>query len=106
MHTDAPPRPHLLLATAEQMSSILFMPELIAPPPIIWLPSDNAGVARAKARDLSAQLLHVHRPRPGMHPFPQPLQARNIRIRKEMQLSVFEFYASYWVSDSDYPNFY
>jgi hypothetical protein len=34
------------------MSRILFAPELIAPPPIVWLPSDKAGVARAEARDL------------------------------------------------------
>jgi hypothetical protein len=34
------------------MSRILFAPELIAPPPIVWLPSDNSGVARSEARDL------------------------------------------------------
>jgi hypothetical protein len=27
-------------------------PELITPPAIVWLPSDNAGVAREEARDL------------------------------------------------------
>lgn len=53
-HPDAPPRlPPLPFADhAEEMSRILFAPELIAPPPIVWLPSDNAGVARAEARDL------------------------------------------------------
>jgi hypothetical protein len=38
------------------MSRILFAPELIAPPPIVWLPNDNAGVARAEAQDLE----HYH----------------------------------------------
>jgi calcium permeable stress-gated cation channel len=38
------------------MSKILFAPELIAPPPIVWLPSDSSGVARAEARDLE----HYH----------------------------------------------
>lgn len=53
-HPDAPPRLPPLPFTdhAEEMSRILFAPELIAPPPIVWLPSDNAGVARAEARDL------------------------------------------------------
>jgi hypothetical protein len=36
---------------AEETSKILFAPELIAPPPNVWLPSDNTGVARAQARD-------------------------------------------------------
>ncbi|KAI0066505.1 hypothetical protein BV25DRAFT_1820469 [Artomyces pyxidatus] len=53
-HPDAPPRlPPLPFADhAEEMSSILYAPELIAPPPIIWLPNDAAGVARAEAYDL------------------------------------------------------
>ena len=53
-HPDAPPRlPPLPFADhAEEMSRILFAPELIAPPPIVWLPSDRSGVARAEARDL------------------------------------------------------
>ena len=53
-HPDAPPLPLPLPFTdhAEEMSSILFAPELIVPPPIVWLPNDNAGVARAEARDL------------------------------------------------------
>jgi calcium permeable stress-gated cation channel len=57
-HPDAPPRlPPLPFADhAEEMSKILFAPELIAPPPIVWLPSDRSGVARAEARDLE----HYH----------------------------------------------
>ena len=34
------------------MSGILYAPELIAPPPIIWLPNDSAGIARSEAYDL------------------------------------------------------
>jgi calcium permeable stress-gated cation channel len=34
------------------MAGILYAPELIAPPPIIWLPNDSAGVARSEAYDL------------------------------------------------------
>ncbi|KAJ6620255.1 hypothetical protein B0H10DRAFT_2163535 [Mycena sp. CBHHK59/15] len=37
---------------AQEMASILYAPELIAPPPIIWLPNDSAGVARSEAVDL------------------------------------------------------
>ena len=57
-HPDAPPRlPQLSFAGhAEEMSRILFAPELIAPPPIVWLPNDNSGVARAEAQDLE----HYH----------------------------------------------
>jgi len=57
-HPDAPPRLPPLPFTdhAEEMSKILFAPELIAPPPIVWLPSDHSGVARAEARDLE----HYH----------------------------------------------
>jgi hypothetical protein len=57
-HPDAPPRlpPLSFAGHAEEMSRILFAPELIAPPPIVWLPNDNAGVARAEAQDLE----HYH----------------------------------------------
>ncbi|KAI9444620.1 hypothetical protein H4582DRAFT_2108489 [Lactarius indigo] len=57
-HPDAPPRlpPLPFAGHAEEMSRILFAPELIAPPPIVWLPNDNAGVARAEAQDLE----HYH----------------------------------------------
>ena len=34
------------------MFGILYPPELTAPPPIIWLPNDSAGVARSEAYDL------------------------------------------------------
>jgi hypothetical protein len=34
------------------MAAILYAPELIAPPPTIWLPNDTAGVARSEAYDL------------------------------------------------------
>ena len=57
-HPDAPPRlpPLSFAGHAEEMSMILFAPELIAPPPIVWLPNDNSGVARAEAQDLE----HYH----------------------------------------------
>ncbi|KAH8992407.1 hypothetical protein EDB92DRAFT_1857796 [Lactarius akahatsu] len=57
-HPDAPPRlpPLPFAGHAEEMSRILFAPELIAPPPIVWLPNDSAGVARAEAQDLE----HYH----------------------------------------------
>ncbi|PPQ64239.1 hypothetical protein CVT24_008642 [Panaeolus cyanescens] len=53
-HPDAPPRLPPLPFTdhAEDMAGILYAPELIAPPPIIWLPNDSAGVARSEAIDL------------------------------------------------------
>ena len=53
-HPDAPPHlPPLSFADhAEDMAGILYAPELIAPPPIIWLPNDSAGVARSEAYDL------------------------------------------------------
>ena len=34
------------------MAGILYAPELVAPPPTIWLPNDAAGVARSEAVDL------------------------------------------------------
>jgi len=53
-HPDAPPRlPDLSFTDhAEEMSGILYAPELIAPPPIIWLPNDSSGIARSEAYDL------------------------------------------------------
>ncbi|KAJ7620563.1 hypothetical protein DFH06DRAFT_67290 [Mycena polygramma] len=53
-HPDAPPHLPQLSFTdhAQEMASILYAPELIAPPPIIWLPNDAAGVARSEAVDL------------------------------------------------------
>ncbi|KDR85603.1 hypothetical protein GALMADRAFT_53945 [Galerina marginata CBS 339.88] len=53
-HPDAPPHLPPLPFTdhAEEMAGILYAPELIAPPPIIWLPNDSAGVARSEAIDL------------------------------------------------------
>ncbi|KAJ7091404.1 hypothetical protein B0H15DRAFT_234366 [Mycena belliarum] len=52
-HPDAPPHlPPLFVDHAQEMASILYAPELIAPPPIIWLPNDAAGVARSEAVDL------------------------------------------------------
>ncbi|KAJ7160781.1 hypothetical protein C8R46DRAFT_1223124 [Mycena filopes] len=53
-HPDAPPHLPPLSFTdhAQEMASILYAPELIAPPPIIWLPNDSAGVARSEALDL------------------------------------------------------
>ncbi|KAF8910016.1 hypothetical protein CPB84DRAFT_1764373 [Gymnopilus junonius] len=53
-HPDAPPLLPPLPFTdhAEDMAGIMYAPELIAPPPIIWLPNDLAGVARSEAVDL------------------------------------------------------
>ncbi|KAF8899144.1 hypothetical protein BD779DRAFT_1487243 [Infundibulicybe gibba] len=53
-HPDAPPHLPPLPFTdhAEEMSGILYAPELIAPQPIVWLPNDAAGVARSEAVDL------------------------------------------------------
>ncbi len=31
---------------------MLYAPELLAPPPMIWLPNDVGGIARAEAYDL------------------------------------------------------
>ncbi|KIJ45476.1 hypothetical protein M422DRAFT_59699 [Sphaerobolus stellatus SS14] len=51
---NAPPRlPTLAFLTHnEEMQSIMYAPELIAPPPIIWLPNDRSGVAQSEAADL------------------------------------------------------
>lgn len=53
-HPDALPHLPPLAFTdhAEDMAGILYAPELIAPPPIIWLPNDAAGVAQSEAVDL------------------------------------------------------
>jgi hypothetical protein len=53
-HPDAPPHIPPLPFTdhAEDMAGILYAPELIAPPPIIWLPNDMAGIAMQEAYDL------------------------------------------------------
>ncbi|KXN88932.1 hypothetical protein AN958_06803 [Leucoagaricus sp. SymC.cos] len=53
-HPDAPPHLPPLPFTdhAEDMAGILYAPELIAPPPIIWLPRDSAEVAQSEAEDL------------------------------------------------------
>ncbi|KAF7793418.1 hypothetical protein EIP86_004530 [Pleurotus ostreatoroseus] len=37
---------------AEEMAGILYAPELLAPPPIIWLPNDAGGIGRSEAYDL------------------------------------------------------
>jgi hypothetical protein len=53
-HPDAPPfLPSLSFADhADELAGILYAPELIAPPPTIWLANDRAGVARSEAYDL------------------------------------------------------
>lgn len=53
-HPDAPPHlPPLPFADhAEEMASILYAPELLAPPPVIWLPNDAGGIGRSEAYDL------------------------------------------------------
>ncbi|KAJ7353567.1 hypothetical protein DFH08DRAFT_956621 [Mycena albidolilacea] len=53
-HPDAPPHLPQLSFTdhVREMASILYAPELIAPPPIIWLPNDAADVARSEVFDL------------------------------------------------------
>lgn len=53
-HPDAPPHlPALPFADhAEEMAGILYAPELLAPPPVIWLPNDVGGIGRSEAFDL------------------------------------------------------
>ncbi|KAL6304772.1 hypothetical protein BKA93DRAFT_732188 [Sparassis latifolia] len=53
-HPDAPPHlPPLPFADhAEEMAGMLYAPELLAPPPVIWLPNDVGGVGRSEAYDL------------------------------------------------------
>ncbi|KAG1749760.1 uncharacterized protein EDB91DRAFT_1046857 [Suillus paluster] len=61
-HPDAPPHlPPLPFGDhAEEMSGIMYAPELLAPAPIIWLPNDTAGVAKTEAIDLQKHHdLHV-----------------------------------------------
>ncbi|KIM28865.1 hypothetical protein M408DRAFT_16235 [Serendipita vermifera MAFF 305830] len=57
-HPNAPPHlpPLNFVDHAEEMSGILYPPELTAPPPVIWLPNDSAGIARSEAYDLQ----HYH----------------------------------------------
>ncbi|GJJ09404.1 hypothetical protein Clacol_003626 [Clathrus columnatus] len=51
---DAPPRlpPLPFMTHTEEMHSVLYAPELLAPSPIIWLPNDSSGVAETEAVDL------------------------------------------------------
>ena len=51
---DAPPHlPPLSFADhAEEMAGVLYAPELLAPPPMIWLPNDVGGIGRSEAIDL------------------------------------------------------
>lgn len=51
---DAPPRlpPLPFMTHTEEMQSILYPPELLAPSPVIWLPNDPSGVAETEAIDL------------------------------------------------------
>ena len=53
-HPGAPPHlPPLPFADhAEEMAGILYAPELLAPPPVIWLPNDVGGIGRSEAFDL------------------------------------------------------
>ncbi|KAI0962461.1 hypothetical protein AcV7_001301 [Taiwanofungus camphoratus] len=53
-HPDAPPHlPPLPFADhAEEMAGILYAPELLAPPPVIWLTNDAGGIGRSEAYDL------------------------------------------------------
>jgi hypothetical protein len=57
-HPDARPQlpPLDFVDHAEEMAGILYPPELTAPPPVIWLPNDSAGIARSEAFDLQ----HYH----------------------------------------------
>ena len=34
------------------MAGVLYAPELLAPPPVIWLPNDVGGIGRSEAYDL------------------------------------------------------
>jgi hypothetical protein len=53
-HPNAPPHLPSLPFTdhTDELAGILYAPELVAPNPTIWLPSDRAGVARGEAYDL------------------------------------------------------
>ena len=50
-HPDAAP---VLPSTdhASETASLLYPPELLVPPPMIWLPHDRSGIARSEAYDL------------------------------------------------------
>ncbi|KAJ7482288.1 hypothetical protein B0H11DRAFT_2193371 [Mycena galericulata] len=76
-HPDAPPHlPPLAFSDhAQEMASILYAPELVAPPPIIWLPNDSAGVARSEAIDL--QKYHKLRVTLDVHSKDDVIQQRN-----------------------------
>lgn len=37
---------------AEETAGLLYPPELLAPPPLVWLPDDPNGVGRSEADDL------------------------------------------------------
>ena len=42
------------------MAGILYAPELLAPPPVIWLPKDAGNISRSEAYDLQKyHNLHV-----------------------------------------------
>ncbi len=53
-HPSVPPRlpPLPFDGVADQCRYLMYPPELLAPPPVIWLPDDEAGVGRAEAADL------------------------------------------------------
>lgn len=36
----------------DEMTDLLYPPELLAPPPLIWLHNDSAGIAQSRAYDL------------------------------------------------------
>lgn len=50
-HPDAAP---MIPSTdhAIETAGLLYPPELLAPPPTIWLPNDRSGIARSEAYDL------------------------------------------------------
>ena len=70
---DAPPHlPPLPFADhAEEMAGVLYPPELLAPPPMIWLPNDVGGIGRSEAIDLQRY-----------HDLPVTL---DVRIREDVQ---------------------
>jgi hypothetical protein len=37
---------------AAETAGLLYPPELLMPPPMIWLPHDHSGIARSEAYDL------------------------------------------------------
>jgi hypothetical protein len=54
-HPSVPPRlpPLPFDEVADQCRHLMYPPALLAPPPLIWLPDDEAGVGRAEAADLN-----------------------------------------------------